>query len=84
VGAAGLLMESFGAVRLAFRLVVEPPALRLEPAGAWLLGIPWPRGLAPRGHGVEVGCPDGCAIVARAELPLMGMVAQYEGLVVPD
>lgn len=38
----GLLMESSGAVRLAFRLVVEPPALWLE-AGAWFLGLPLPR-----------------------------------------
>ena len=80
----GLLVESFGALRLGFRLVVEPPALRLEPARAWLLGLPWPLALAPRGTGVEVGRDDGCAIVVRAEVPLLGLLVQYEGLVVAD
>ena len=79
----GLLVESFGALTLGFRLAVEPPALRLSPARVWVLGgLPWPRFLAPHGHGVEVGREDGCAIVATAEAPLLGMLARYEGLVI--
>src|SRR3954468_1420359 len=35
----GLLVESFGALRFGFRLTVEGPALRLEAARAWLLGV---------------------------------------------
>ena len=61
----GLLVESLGLVRLAFRLEVEGPALRLETVKVWVLGIRWPLVLAPRGSGVEIGQEDGCAIVAR-------------------
>jgi hypothetical protein len=80
----GLMVESFRGMRLGFRLAVEGPALKLYPARAWLLGLPWPRFLAPRGTGVEVGQADGCAVVVRVELPLLGFLVQYEGLVVPD
>jgi hypothetical protein len=80
----GLLMESLGALRLGFRLTVDPPALRLEPVRAWLLGVPWPLALAPRGEGEEVGRPDGCAVVVRARAPLLGQLVQYEGLLVAD
>jgi hypothetical protein len=80
----GLLVESFGAVTLGFRLVVEPPALRLEPARFWFLGLPFPRALAPYGTGVEVGRDDGCAIVATAYAPLLGEIVRYEGLVTAE
>jgi hypothetical protein len=79
----GLLVESIGGVTLGFHLVVEPPALRLVPAQVWLLGgLPWPHFLAPHGNGVEVGRHDGCAILARAEAPLLGLLVQYEGLLI--
>jgi hypothetical protein len=77
----GLLVESFGAVTLGFRLVVEPLALKLMPARFWALGVPWFRRLAPHGEGVEVGQDDGCAIVATAHAPCLGMLVRYEGLV---
>ena len=80
----GLLMESLGALRLGFRVTVEPPALRLRPVRAWLLGVPWPLALAPSGEGEEVGRPDGCAVVVRGYAPLLGLLVQYEGLLVAD
>jgi hypothetical protein len=80
----GLLMESFGVTRLGFRLHVEPPALRLEPVGVWVLGVALPRALMPQGTGVEVGRDDGCAIRVRLEIPGLGLVAQYEGLVIAE
>jgi hypothetical protein len=80
----GLLMESLGALCLGFRVTVEPPALRLEPVRAWVLGVPWPLALAPTGEGDEVGRTDGCAIVVRAHAPLVGLLVQYEGLLVAD
>jgi hypothetical protein len=81
----GLLAESFGTTTLGFKLVVEGDSLRLEPRRVWVLrGVPWPLGLAPHGTGVEVGRDDGCAIVATALVPLLGMVARYEGLVVAE
>ncbi len=80
----GLLMESLGALRLGFRVTVEPPALRLEPVRAWVLGVPWPLALAPTGEGEEVGRADGCAVVVRACAPLLGELVRYEGLLVAD
>jgi hypothetical protein len=80
----GLLMESLGALRLGFRVTAEPPALRLTPVRAWLLGVPWPLALAPTGEGEEVGRPEGCAVVVRAHAPFLGLLVQYEGLLVAD
>jgi hypothetical protein len=75
----GLLMETLGALRLGFRVTVEPPALRLKPVRAWLLGVPWPVALAPTGEGEEVGRPDGIAVVVRGYAPLLGLLVRYEG-----
>lgn len=80
----GLMMEALGALRLGFRVTVEPPALRLKAVRAWVLGVPWPLALAPTGEGEEVGRPDGCAVVVRAHAPFLGQVVRYEGLVVAD
>jgi len=80
----GLLVESFGAATLGFRLVAEPPALRLVPARFWCLGLPWFHRLAPHGDGLEIGRDDGCAITATAYAPLLGMLVRYEGLVTED
>jgi hypothetical protein len=77
----GLLIESIGTVTLGFQLVVEPPALKLVLARLWILGVPWLRMLGPRISASEVGRDDGCAIVVRAEAPLLGLLVQYEGLV---
>lgn len=80
----GLMVESFGnGWRLGFRLTVEGAALRLKLEKAWFLGVRWPLLLAPGGEGIEVGEANGCAIVARAVAPLLGMLVQYEGLVTP-
>jgi hypothetical protein len=80
----GLLIEALGPMRLGFRVTVDGAALRLETVKAWMLGVRWPLWLAPRGTGIEVGREDGCAIVARGEMPLLGLLVQYEGLVLPD
>jgi hypothetical protein len=78
------LLEKVGAVTLGFRLVVEPAALRLVPAGFWFCGVRWFRALAPRADAVEIGREDGCAVVVRAFAPGLGLLVQYEGLVVPE
>jgi hypothetical protein len=80
----GLLVESVGRVTLGFRLVAEPPALTLVPVRTWVLGVPWLAALGPRVGGSEVGRDDGCAIVVRAAAPLLGLLVQYEGLVIAE
>jgi len=77
----GLLVESMGGITLGFRLIVEGNSLRLQPARVWVLGLPWPRWLAPQGTAIEVGQEKGCAVLVRVELPLLGMLVQYEGVV---
>ena len=76
----GLLLEQFGSLRFGFRLLVEPPALRLQHVRTWIRGVPWPRALGPQGWAEEVGREDGCAVVARALAPVLGLIVQYEGL----
>jgi hypothetical protein len=80
----GLMIEKVGTVTLGFRLVVEPPALKLVLARVWILGVPWFVALGPHVSAVEVGRDDGCAIVVRAEAPLLGLLVQYEGLVMAE
>src|SRR5215468_4121917 len=40
--ADGLLIEAIGPMRLALRVTVDGPALRLETVKAWVLGVRWP------------------------------------------
>jgi hypothetical protein len=80
----GLLIETLGAVTLGFRLVVEPPALKLVLARIWILGVPWFRALGPHISAFEIGRDDGCAIEVRASAPLLGLLVQYEGLVTAE
>jgi hypothetical protein len=53
-------------------------------ARVWILGMPWFVALGPHVSAVEVGRDDGCAIVVRAEAPLLGLLVQYEGLVMAE
>jgi Domain of unknown function (DUF4166) len=80
----GLMVETVGTVTLGFQLVAEPPALRLVPVRVWILGVPWFAALGPHVSAVEIGRDDGCAIVVRAEAPLLGLLVQYEGLVMAE
>lgn len=80
----GLLLEKLGPVTIAFRLTVEGATLFLNPEKVWALNfLRLPSFLAPGGDGEETGQDDGCAIVARAKMPLLGKLIQYEGLVKP-
>jgi hypothetical protein len=77
-----LLVEQFGPWRFGYKVVVEPPALRLVQVRTWGLGVPWPTWLGPRGVGEEVGRDDGCWIAVQALAPLLGVLVRYEGLLV--
>jgi hypothetical protein len=77
----GLMLEQIGAIRFGFRLEPAPPALRLVHVRTWVAGLPYPRVLGPIGAGEEIGTAEGCAVSVRAFAPLLGMLVQYEGLV---
>jgi len=80
----GLLMEKFGLLTLAYRLSVEPPAMRLWVVRAWVLGIPIPLFLAPTGQGFERAEENGSlSIRVAAFAPLLGQVVSYEGTLRP-
>ena len=81
----GLLMEKLGPVTLAFRLETDSTTLYLHRVKAWGLNfLRLPLFLAPNGEGIETGQENGCAIIARASMPLLGQLVQYEGLVLPE
>jgi hypothetical protein len=81
----GLLVESSGPASVGFELVVREGALLFRPCRAWFFGIPLPLWLAPR---IEAenwpGEPDGWRVQVRFAVPLLGQVAEYEGIVVAD
>jgi len=77
----GLMVETVGAIRFGFRLLVEGKSLRLKLEKAWFLGVRCPLWLAPGGSGIETGEADGCGVVVRATAPLLGQLVQYEGIV---
>ncbi len=81
----GLLVESSGPASLGFMLSVENGVLRFRVRRAWLLGVPWPRWLAPT---IEADNwarePDGWRVRVQFRVPLLGLVGQYEGDVLPE
>ena len=74
-----LLLESFGPLRLRFRLQASAGGLRFEPAGARFLFIPLPRRLAPEVRAEERGGDGGWRVEVRVRAPILGEVLRYEG-----
>jgi hypothetical protein len=80
----GMLIEYSGPASIGFELVVQNGSLFFHPRRAWLMGIPLPLWLAPRieaeNQSIETG---GWRVCVRFGVPLLGLVAQYEGNVMP-
>jgi hypothetical protein len=81
----GLLVESSGPATLGFELSVERGALLFRPRRAWVLGIRLPLWLAPR---IEADNwpreSGGWRVHVRFRMPLLGLVGEYEGHVMPE
>jgi hypothetical protein len=80
----GLLIEAAGPLRFGFRLHVGADGLRFQFAGAWLWGVPLPRLISPRVEALAAGTETGWIIQVRVEMPLLGMLAEYQGEVTPE
>jgi hypothetical protein len=80
----GLLIESFGSLRVAFRLVAKGETLRFESDRCWLGPAPLPAWLAPRIEAISEGRPDGWWVRVRVEAPCIGLLLAYEGEVTPS
>jgi hypothetical protein len=81
----GLLVESSGPASLGFELIVGDGALFFRPCRAWVLGIRLPLWLAPC---IEAdnrpGDSGGWRVHLRFRVPLLGLVGEYEGDVMPE
>lgn len=82
--AGGLLAEQFGLLELRFRLRAVEGALTYVPAAAYLrMGrscLRIPKWLAPRVWATEQPCGDQTQVTVEVDLPLIGRLISYEGL----
>lgn len=80
----GRLIERVGLASLGFELIAEKDVLHFRPRGAWVCGIPWPGWLSPRVDSWDRAAdPTSWHVRVRFELPVLGYVAEYEGVVTP-
>jgi len=80
----GLLLESTGPLVLGFELIIEDGGLRFEQRGAWLLGLKLPSIVAPRASCRVTPTGEKWKLDARLELPLIGTLIRYHGVMVPE
>lgn len=80
----GLLIETAGPLRFGFRVAAEAQILRFAFARCWLLGLPLPRVLSPRVEAEAHAQEDGWWIRVAISVPILGLLTQYEGKVVPQ
>ncbi len=80
----GLLLERAGPLRFGFRVTCDETGLRFAPQRCWLLGVPLPNAIAPKVNAVALGTLQGWRVCVSIESPLGGILAQYEGEIVPE
>jgi hypothetical protein len=82
---SGLLAEASGPGCLGYELTPDNGALIFHPRRAWLLGVPWPRWLAPMVESKNYPLPSGgWRVQVRFRMPLLGPVAEYGGDVIVE
>jgi hypothetical protein len=81
---ADLLMEAFGPVSFACKLVLDGATLRYDFRRAWLAGIPLPRYMGPSVEGSVFAAEMNWRIAVRIIAPFIGAVVRYEGWVEPE
>ena len=79
-----LIVERFGAVKVALALVTDGENLRLLPRRWSLLGMPMPGFLLPWGDSFETVSDGRFAFQIEVNLPLIGRVVAYHGTLEPD
>jgi uncharacterized protein DUF4166 len=79
----GLLVEAVGPFRCGYRVDPSREGMRLRSVRGWLYALPLPPVLTPRVEAVVTGQPDAWHVHVRIDLPLLGLLAGYEGEVTP-
>ena len=76
---SGLLVEAAGPMWFGFRLTADETRMEFAMERCWLLGLPLPLFLAPRVDAVVTGRASGWWTVVNVRVPLLGLLARYEG-----
>lgn len=76
---AGQVVEELGAARLTFGLTATEAKLSMRLIRMRFFGVPCPTWLMPRVVAEETGVEDQLQFHVTAELPLVGVVASYQG-----
>jgi len=80
----GLLVEAAGPIRFGFRLSADGESMGFEMERCWLMALPLPLFLAPRVSARVTGRETSWWAMVQVELPMIGMLARYEGEMVPQ
>jgi hypothetical protein len=80
----GLLMERAGPLCFGFRLSASAGEMCFAFVRCWAMGIPLPYVLAPRVNATARAYEKGWWIRVWIEMPLLGLITEYEGEVVPQ
>ena len=75
----GQVEERLGTARLTFNLAAVDGTLKMELARMRFLGVPCPKWLMPRVVAEESGAEDQLHFRVVAALPIVGVVASYQG-----
>lgn len=79
----GLLVERLGPAVFRFRLIADEEMLRWQYEGARILGLPWPKALAPHIVAQEEASGGRYRFTVSVRLPVIGLVVAYRGWLVP-
>ncbi|MEM7469972.1 MAG: DUF4166 domain-containing protein [Pseudomonadota bacterium] len=79
----GLIVESFGPVRVALALKVDDNKLRLLPERWSAFGVPLPPFLLPGGDTFETQKDNVFHFHVEITAPLIGLIVSYEGTLTP-
>lgn len=79
------LIEAVGPARTYFELESEPEGMCFAQRRCTILGITIPSALAPRAHARAWSSDaDGWEVEVRISLPVVGLLVEYVGRLIPD
>jgi hypothetical protein len=78
-----LLVEAAGPLRCGYHLDAGPEGMRLRSVRGWFCAVPLPAALAPRIEAVVTAREDAWHVRVRIVLPVLGLLAGYEGEITP-
>jgi uncharacterized protein DUF4166 len=79
----GLLVEAAGPFRCGYQVAASPEGMRLRSVRGWFYALPLPPVLTPRVEAIVTAQGDAWHLRVRIEIPLLGLLAGYEGEVTP-